>query len=77
MLKQKRIKAEALSKAGLDLNNPGGVVEQIVMLSARIDNLAEHLKGNKKDLHSTRGLLQMIANRRKLIKYLKRRDLAK
>jgi small subunit ribosomal protein S15 len=76
MSKQTELKKEALSKAGLDLNNPGGVAEQITMLSARIDNLAEHLKTNRKDLHSTRGLLQMIANRRKLIKYLKRRDLA-
>ena len=75
MSKQQELKKEALDKAGLDLNNPGGIAEQITMLSAKIDNLSNHLKINKKDLHSTRGLLQMIANRRKLIKYLKRRNL--
>jgi small subunit ribosomal protein S15 len=75
MSKQTEIKKDALKKAGLDAKNVGGTSEQITMLSARIDNLAEHLKTNRKDLHSTRGLLQLLANRRKLIKYLKRRDM--
>lgn len=74
MSKQTELKQAALNKAGLDVKNAGGTAEQITMLSARLDNLAEHLKTNRKDLHSTRGLLQMIANRRKLIKYLKRKD---
>lgn len=74
MSKQTELKGDALAKAGLDIKNAGGTAEQITMLSARIDNLTEHLKTNRKDLHSTRGLLQMIANRRKLVKYLKRRD---
>ena len=52
----------------------GSTGVQITNLSARIDNLAEHLKTNRKDKHSTRGLLQMIANRRKLVKYMKRKD---
>lgn len=77
MSKQTELKKSALKNAGLDQKNAGGTAEQITMLSSRIDNLAEHLKTNRKDLHSTRGLLQMIADRRKLVKYLKRKDSAK
>jgi small subunit ribosomal protein S15 len=76
MTKQTELKKAALDKAGLDIKNAGGTAEQIAMISSRIDNLAEHLKTNRKDLHSTRGLLQMIADRRKLVKYLKRKNLA-
>ena len=75
MSKQTELKTAALKKAGLDIKNAGGTAEQITMLSARIDNLSEHLKTNRKDLHSNRGLLQMLADRRKLIKYLKRRNM--
>ncbi len=77
MSKQTEIKKEALLKVGLDIKNAGGTSEQIAMISARINNLSDHLKTNRKDLHSTRGLLQMIADRRKLIKYLKRRESVK
>lgn len=66
---------KALAKVGADEKNTGSTSSQIAILSEKINNLAEHLKTNKKDLHSTRGLLQMIADRRKLIKYLKRKDL--
>lgn len=76
MSKQTELKQNALKQARLDSKNSGGTAEQIIMLSSRIENLSEHLKTNRKDLHSTRGLLQMISNRRKLIKYLKRRDMS-
>ncbi|PID83333.1 30S ribosomal protein S15 [Candidatus Campbellbacteria bacterium] len=66
---------KGLEKIGADSKDTGSTASQIAILSEKIDNLAEHLKTNKKDLHSTRGLLQMIADRRKLIKYLKRKDL--
>lgn len=66
---------KALAKVEADEKNTGSTSSQIAILSEKINNLAEHLKTNKKDLHSTRGLLQMIADRRKLIKYLKRKDL--
>ena len=52
----------------------GSTGVQITKLTERINNLAEHLKTNRKDKHSTRGLLQMVANRRKLVKYMKRKD---
>jgi small subunit ribosomal protein S15 len=47
---------------------------QVALLSKRIDELTEHLKGHKKDHHSRRGLLQMVGRRRRLLEYLKRED---
>ena len=48
---------------------------QIAILTARIKELTEHLNVNKKDYHSTRGLLKMVGNRRGLLDYLKKKDL--
>ena len=47
---------------------------QIAILTERITNLTEHFKGHKKDNHSRRGLLKMVAQRRKLLDYVKVRD---
>jgi small subunit ribosomal protein S15 len=47
---------------------------QIAVLSRRIDELTEHLKTHSKDHHSRRGLLQMVGRRRRLLEYLRRRD---
>lgn len=48
---------------------------QIAVLTARIEELTEHLKTNTKDHHSRRGLLKMVGKRRGLLDYLKRKDL--
>jgi len=47
---------------------------QIAILSKQINELAAHLKKHRKDNHSRRGLLQMVADRHKHIRYLKRKD---
>ena len=47
---------------------------QVAILSSRIANLTEHFKGHKKDNHSRRGLLMQVAQRRKLLDYLKSKD---
>ncbi|WP_374635376.1 30S ribosomal protein S15 [Paracoccus sp. (in: a-proteobacteria)] len=47
---------------------------QVAILSSRIATLTEHFKTHKKDNHSRRGLLMMVAQRRKLLDYLKRKD---
>lgn len=47
---------------------------QIAILTERITNLTEHFKSHKKDNHSRRGLLKMVAQRRKLLDYTKARD---
>jgi small subunit ribosomal protein S15 len=56
-------------------NDTGSSEVQIALLTARINQLTEHLKSNKKDVHSRHGLLQMVSNRRSLLKYLKRKSL--
>lgn len=48
---------------------------QIAILTTRINQLTEHLKVNKKDHHSRRGLLQMVGKRRKFLKYLTKKDI--
>jgi len=52
----------------------GSADVQIALLTEEIERLLEHLKKHKKDLHSKRGLLKMVAKRRKLLKYLKKTD---
>lgn len=48
---------------------------QIAVLTARIQELTEHLKANPKDHHSRRGMLKMVGQRRGLLEYLKRKDI--
>ncbi|AUH33559.1 30S ribosomal protein S15 [Paracoccus tegillarcae] len=50
---------------------------QVAILTSRISTLTEHFKTHKKDNHSRRGLLMMVAQRRKLLDYLKRNDEAR
>ena len=65
--KQKLIKANRTHKT-----DTGSASVQISILSERINRLSLHLKKNKGDNHSRRGLLKMVAHRKKLISYLKR-----
>jgi small subunit ribosomal protein S15 len=55
-------------------NDTGSPEVQVAILSSRIATLTEHFKGHKKDNHSRRGLLMMVAQRRKLLDYLKSKD---
>ncbi|MBR2454544.1 MAG: 30S ribosomal protein S15 [Clostridia bacterium] len=48
---------------------------QIAVLTKRINDLTEHLKANKKDHHSRRGLLKMVGRRRNLLAYLQKKDI--
>jgi len=50
---------------------------QVAILTERINNLAGHFKEHGKDLHSRRGLLMMVSQRRRLLDYLKRKDVAR
>ena len=52
-------------------NDSGSPEVQVAVLSERIKNLTEHLKGHTKDNHSRRGLLVMVGQRRRLLDYLK------
>lgn len=53
----------------------GSCEVQIAILTERIKQLTAHLKDNKNDKHSRRGLIQMVSNRKKLLKYLEKTDL--
>ncbi len=50
---------------------------QVALLTARIAHLTEHFKTNKKDNHSRRGLLALVSQRRRLLDYLKSRDVSR
>ncbi len=70
-------KSEIIAKFGRKEGDTGSPEVQIALLTARINHLTEHLKVNKKDHHSRRGLLQMVGKRRGLLDYLKSTDLEK
>ena len=55
----------------------GSVEVQIALLTERINSLGSHFKLHKKDFNSRRGLLQMVGRRRRLLEYLKKRDVGK
>ena len=68
----------ALIKDNARANTDTGSPEvQVAILTERINNLTDHFKTNKKDNHSRRGLLAMVATRRKLLDYVKRKDEAR
>tara|TARA_B100000900_G_C20362569_1_gene626969 strand:+ start:69 stop:332 length:264 start_codon:yes stop_codon:yes gene_type:complete len=64
-------KKEIVKDFGKKVTNTGSTEVQVALLTKRINELSEHFKTHKKDHHSRRGLLGMINNRRKLLKYLK------
>jgi small subunit ribosomal protein S15 len=70
--KQKLIKDFATKK-----DDTGSPEVQVAILTERINNLTEHFKVNNNDIHSRRGLLQMVGRRRKLLDYLKQKDAAR
>ncbi|MXZ50654.1 MAG: 30S ribosomal protein S15 [Rhodobacteraceae bacterium] len=67
-------KKELIGRFARRLDDTGSPEVQIAVLSFRIKSLTEHFKTHKKDNHSRRGLLNMVAKRRKLLDYLKRKD---
>ncbi|HSG64241.1 MAG TPA: 30S ribosomal protein S15 [Gammaproteobacteria bacterium] len=70
-------KSEIVATYRRDVTDTGSPEVQVALLSARIDQLAEHFTGHKKDHHSRRGLLKMVNQRRKLLDYLKQADQAR
>lgn len=70
-------KAEIVKEFGKNEADTGSVEVQIALLTERIKNLTEHLKNNKQDKHSTRGLNKMVSTRKKLLDYLTETDIEK
>ena len=71
----KEKKAAIIAEYGRKPGDTGSPEVQIAILTARITELTEHLKENKKDHHSRRGLLKMVGQRRGLLNYLKEIDI--
>lgn len=67
-------KQEVIKKFANEKGDTGSPEVQVALLSFQMDKLVEHLKEHKKDNHSRRGLLAMIAKRRRLITYLHKKD---
>ena len=67
-------KARVIKEFGTKPGDTGSPEVQVAILSSRIATLTEHFKSHAKDNHSRRGLLMMVAQRRKLLDYLKGKD---
>ena len=71
----KEKKAQIIAEYGKTPTDTGSPEVQVALLTERIAELTEHMKANKKDFHSARGLQKMVGRRRALLDYLKRTDL--
>ncbi|WP_291200265.1 30S ribosomal protein S15 [Hyphomonas sp.] len=70
-------KQELIKKFATKPGDTGSPEVQVAILTERINGLTDHFKANKKDNHSRRGLLTMVATRRKLLDYVKGKDEAR
>ena len=71
------LKASLIKDYATKEGDTGSPEVQVAILSSRIATLTEHFKSHKKDNHSRRGLLALVAQRRKLLDYLKVKDQAR
>ena len=74
MALKKDVKQAIIKEYRLDEKDTGSPEVQIALLTKQIDALTEHLKNNKQDKHSKRGLLMMVGKRRSLLNYLLEND---
>lgn len=70
----KDLKSNAIAETARSAQDVGSPEVQVSLLTSRINTLAGHMKNNKHDFHSRRGLLQMVGKRKKLLSYLKEKD---
>jgi small subunit ribosomal protein S15 len=75
LLKEK--KKEIIDSFKVHSRDTGSAEVQVAILTERINNLSGHFKDHKKDFHSRRGLLMLVGRRRRLLNYLKDRDVKK
>ncbi len=68
-------KREIVSKFGKSDTDTGSTEVQVALLTRRINDLNEHLREHKKDHHSRRGLLMLVGQRRRLLKYMQKNNL--
>ena len=67
-------KKEIINSLKINSKDVGSSEVQIGLLSEKINNLTDHFKKNKNDIHSTQGLLKAVNKRKRLLEYLKRRN---
>ncbi len=67
-------KREIVERFGKDQGDTGSTEVQVALLSARIQDLTDHLRAHTKDHHSRRGLLMLVGQRRRLLNYLRNKD---
>lgn len=70
-------KQEIIKKFAREKGDTGSPEVQVALLTNQIAKLTEHLQAHSKDVHSRRGLLSMVAKRRRLLSYLEKRDIAR
>jgi small subunit ribosomal protein S15 len=70
-------KKEILAEYAMGEGDTGSPEVQIALLTKRISHLTEHMKVHKHDFHSQRGLLLLVGRRRRLMKYLAKKDIAR
>ena len=75
MATAKEVKEKVVDDYKTHGSDTGSSQVQIALLTQRINELTDHFRKHKKDNHSRRGLLKMVSRRRKLLDYLKRRDI--
>jgi small subunit ribosomal protein S15 len=68
-------KREIVERFGSDPNDTGSTSVQVALLSARIEELTGHLREHGRDHHSRRGLLMLVGQRRRLLRYLRAKDI--
>ncbi|MBE6695664.1 MAG: 30S ribosomal protein S15 [Ruminococcaceae bacterium] len=71
----KQLKQQLIDTYKINETDTGSPEVQIAILTYRINSLTEHLKANKKDFHSQRGLLRMVGHRKNLLNYLAKKDI--
>ena len=74
---QKERKTEIILTSARTTGDTGSAEVQVSLLTERINELTEHLKVHKKDEHSRRGLLTMVGKRKKMLRYLEGKDVAR
>ncbi len=75
MATAKEVKEKVVEDYKTHSSDTGSSQVQVALLTQRINELTDHFRKHKKDNHSRRGLLKMVSRRRKLLDYLKRRDI--
>ena len=71
----KELKQQIINEYKINETDTGSPEVQVAILTYRINNLTEHMKQNKKDFHSQRGLLMMVGHRKNLLGYLEKKDI--